>query len=312
LALHLEALPTGDAKKLQQRNEKLWRADQLRQQHGGQLADSLMQLFPLNIQAAQTLMLQPRIACLSIQQPWAAMILSGEKVVENRCWRWNNVPRSAKWKVTLGIHSSKGKQEWSKRTAAEKDKYVPDWRDSGSLQFGSVLGIVDLVCICRPNELPLKLRKHRFVNHNPKNWCWVLENPRRLAQPIPRKGQASLFYVAIPDAVVCAGLPVGGNGMATGSRFLTVTEANLKYGSLNLAGGHDLFPKDVFGESSKEAERKVRIMWGDEVFETDIVRPKNIFRCRKWGQFFDANRIQAQDRILLEQLTPYLYRISKA
>ncbi len=100
--------------------------------------------------------------------------------------------------------------------------------------------------------------------------------------------------------------------MATGSRFLTVTEANLKYGSLNLAGGHDLFPKDVFGESSKEAERKVRIMWGDEVFETDIVRPKNIFRCRKWGQFFDANRIQAQDRILLEQLTPYLYRISKA
>lgn len=37
LALHLEALRTGDAEKLQQRNEKLWRADQLRQQHGGQL-----------------------------------------------------------------------------------------------------------------------------------------------------------------------------------------------------------------------------------------------------------------------------------
>lgn len=37
MALHVEALRTGDAEKLQQRNEKLWRADQLRQQHGGQL-----------------------------------------------------------------------------------------------------------------------------------------------------------------------------------------------------------------------------------------------------------------------------------
>lgn len=52
-------------------------------------------------------------------------------------------------------------------------------------------------------------------------------------------------------------------------------------------------------------------MWGNEVFETDIVRPKNIFRCRKWRRFYDANRIQVGDQLLLEQLNPYLYRVSR-
>jgi len=35
--LHLEAPRTSDAEKVQQLNEKLWWADQLRQQHWGQL-----------------------------------------------------------------------------------------------------------------------------------------------------------------------------------------------------------------------------------------------------------------------------------
>lgn len=144
--------------------------------------------------------------------------------------------------MTLGIHSSASRQEWSNRTEAEKDQYVSGWRDPGSLQFGSVLGVVDLVCICRPNQLPLKLRNHPSVKRDPKNWCWVLENPRRFAEPIPRKGQCSLFYVDIPDAVMHTTLQIGENGMATGSRYLTVTEANLKYGSLSLTGGRDLFP----------------------------------------------------------------------
>jgi hypothetical protein len=171
---------------------------------------------------------------------------------------------------------------------------------------------VDLIGICRPNQLPLKLRNHQFVKRNPGNWCWVLENPRRLAVPIPRKGQSSLFYADIPDSVMPRALQIGENCMVTGPHYLTVTEGNLKHGSLSLTGVRNLFPKNVVGGSSKEAMNKLRILWGNEVFETDIVGPKNIFRCRKWRRFFDANRIQAGDRLLLEQLSEYLYRISKA
>jgi DNA polymerase-3 subunit epsilon len=52
---------------------------------------------------------------------------------------------------------------------------------------------------------------------------------------------------------------------------------------------------------------------GDEVITTDIDRTKRIFRRRGWvSRFFKANRICAEDFVLLEQLGPYDYRISRA
>ena len=99
------------------------------------------------------------------------------------------------------------------------------------------------------------------------------------------------------------------------SRHLTVTQGNLDNHHLYLTEVLDIFPEDVFGgpDIAQEASRTVRVQWGSEVVDTDIDRTKNIFRKRGWvGGFFDANRILAGDRILLEQVEPYLYRVSKA
>ncbi len=99
------------------------------------------------------------------------------------------------------------------------------------------------------------------------------------------------------------------------SRYLTVTQGNLDNNHLYLTEVLDIFPEDVFGgpDVTHEASRIVRVQWGDEVVDTDIDRTKNIFRKRGWvGEFFGANRVQAGDRILLEQVEPYLYRVSKA
>jgi hypothetical protein len=47
--------------------------------------------------------------------------------------------------------------------------------------------------------------------------------------------------------------------------------------------------------------------------ETDIVSDKKIFRKRGWvRRFCAANQLQAGDKVLLEQLSPYLYRVSRA
>jgi hypothetical protein len=100
--------------------------------------------------------------------------------------------------------------------------------------------------------------------------------------------------------------------MAIASRYLTVSDANLRWGSVCLNGARELFPQDVIGSSSWHAPRIIRVQWGNDIVETDIVGPKNIFRRRVWRCFYDANRIQRGDRVLLEQLDPYLYRISKA
>jgi hypothetical protein len=98
------------------------------------------------------------------------------------------------------------------------------------------------------------------------------------------------------------------------SRLLQVTQANLDYRHLYVTEAQDFFPSDVFGGANKTeaAPRTVRLLFGSEAVDTDIDQTKNIFRRRSWvGRFFDANRVRAGDRIRLEQLEPYVYRVSK-
>lgn len=102
--------------------------------------------------------------------------------------------------------------------------------------------------------------------------------------------------------------------MAIVSRLLTVTQGNIDNSHLYLTDVMDMFPADVLGgeDESRAAPRTVRVMWGDEAVDTDIDRSKNIFRRRSWvGRFFDEAQVQAGDRVLLEQLEPYLYRVSR-
>jgi hypothetical protein len=99
------------------------------------------------------------------------------------------------------------------------------------------------------------------------------------------------------------------------SRYLAITQGNVDNNHMYLTDCMDMFPDDVFGgpDESQEAPRTVRVQCGDEVVDTDIVRDKNIFRRRGWvRQFFSDARISAGDRVLLEQLEPYLYRVSRA
>ena len=257
-----------------------------------------------------------KVPCLSIQQPWPEMILTGEKPVENRSRSWKKFQNwQSEGKVLLAIHSGqKTKQlEWSRLTDDEKQKYQSD-------QFGSILGVVDLVRICRRKDLQpnLKDHKHKYVNRSRTNWCWVLENPRRLVQPIHWKGTTSLpFYVDIPaSALLTSYQNVQRKTLASfisaiDSCCLTVTQGNLNNGSLCVTGAIALFPKDVFGESSQCARRTVSIICGDEEVNTDIVRPKNIFRRRTWRRFFEANGVEDGNSIMLEKLNPYSYRVSK-
>jgi hypothetical protein len=102
--------------------------------------------------------------------------------------------------------------------------------------------------------------------------------------------------------------------MAIVSRFLTVTQGNIDNRHLYLTDVLDLFPAEVLGgeDEARAAPRTVRVLWGSDAVDTDIDRTKNIFRRRGWvGRFFAEARVQAGDRVLLEQLELYLYRVSR-
>src|SRR4051812_23089925 len=123
-----------------------------------------------------------RLKCLSIQQPWADLILSGRKRVENRAWRIGVAAVEGRPGELLGIHASKKGDTMRALPEEELDDYVPGWREEGVL-VGCVLGVVDLVRICRSRDLPPDLRDREFADDDPGNWCWVLANPRPLKEP---------------------------------------------------------------------------------------------------------------------------------
>lgn len=100
----------------------------------------------------------------------------------------------------------------------------------------------------------------------------------------------------------------------TTPRLITITQGNLDHNHIYITDVTDLFPDDVMGgpDESQAAPRTVRVQWGSETVDTDIVREKNIFRRRGWvRKFFSESRIAAGDHVLLEQIDPYLYRVSR-
>ena len=139
-----------------------------------------------------------KIHCLSIFQPIANEIMNGEKPVENRSWKWL---KDRDWKkegpILLGIHASTNKCMWNDYSEEEKAK-LAEKSPTGKVEFGKVLGVVELVEICRPRKLPKKLIDHSSVIKRSDNWCWVLKNPKWFKKPIKSTGQARLFFARIP------------------------------------------------------------------------------------------------------------------
>ena len=120
---------------------------------------------------------------LTIKQPWATLIMQGDKRFEFRSWQ-------TKYRGELLIHAGKSiDREAMKRLA----KYLPK-----KLPLGKILGKVILVdCIKMSPEF-----KEKLLNENSEiyakssfkeNYGWQLENVETFDEPIEVKGHLSLW-----------------------------------------------------------------------------------------------------------------------
>jgi len=108
---------------------------------------------------------------LTIHQPWASLIITGEKTLENRGWRTT-------YRGPLLIHAG-----------------LVTRGITFDLPRGVILGVVDLVdCV------PLADVAGQPFAEGPI--CWKLSNPRRFPRPIPLRGKMGVFDV--PDDLVPA------------------------------------------------------------------------------------------------------------
>lgn len=116
-----------------------------------------------------------RIAAISVHQPWASWIASGEKTIETRS-------RRIRYRGPLVI------------CASQRPKV-------GDLPTGVALCVVELVD-CRPmreEDVPLAIGSGATFSQKLRvsvaEWAWCFESVRRFDEPFPVKGRQGLFYL---------------------------------------------------------------------------------------------------------------------
>jgi hypothetical protein len=120
------------------------------------------------------------VKTLSIRQPFASAILTGDKPIEYRSW-------STKHRGLLAIHASSSKADMGRETREGWLEEFPGLADEfDRLPFGAVIGVAELVG-CEPSE------EYEGM------FEWELANPRRLVTPIKAKGYAAIFHTELPE-----------------------------------------------------------------------------------------------------------------
>lgn len=118
---------------------------------------------------------------ISITQPWASLIASGVKDIENRSRPFN-------YTGSLLIHASKGWSQAGYDFISDKmDEFIPG---KNQHVFGAILGVVNMVgCVDRSES-------RWFLGP----WGFEFENAREFKNSIPWRGQLWIFDV--PDSLL--------------------------------------------------------------------------------------------------------------
>lgn len=135
---------------------------------------------------------------LSICQPWAFAILHGNKRVENRTW-------ATSYRGPLLIHAGKSRQ-WFDCDSVGLVSHAAGRHatpNAPGMHFGALVGVARLVACAHVDHMPIEINvgDQRFVEGP---LCWVLDDVREFANPIPWRGQQGLFDVpdeALPPEV---------------------------------------------------------------------------------------------------------------
>lgn len=134
---------------------------------------------------------------LSIRQPWADLIIQGQKTLELRTW-------TVRHRGPLAIHASQ---------TVERDACLAHDIDPDQVTTGAVIGVVDLVEIMALDAASYEDRRAEHLadapfasvpgpGHDaggqphrvaPTLYGWRLANPRPLSEPVPVRGRMALF-----------------------------------------------------------------------------------------------------------------------
>jgi hypothetical protein len=111
---------------------------------------------------------------LTVRQPWAWAIVSGEKDVENRSWATPHRGRIWIHAAVNPANGTDGKHDTKVMLKALGDRAV----------YGAIIGSVDLVDVITDSPSDWAM---------PGNYHWVLRDPIALPAPVACKGALQLW-----------------------------------------------------------------------------------------------------------------------
>ena len=119
---------------------------------------------------------------LTICQPYAELIVRGDKPIENRHW-------ATAYRGMLAIHAGKSLQWYDQEV--DGDLYGLHLTD---LVLGAVVGTATLAaCLHIDRAWPQRWRHLRDHEHASGPWCWILEDVKRFPEPVPCRGAQGLW-----------------------------------------------------------------------------------------------------------------------
>lgn len=126
---------------------------------------------------------------LSLTQPWAQLVATGQKQIETRSW-------STRYRGPLYIHAAKKFPREAQNLAITLYGNTPILK---YLPFGAIVARAYLLDV-RTTEFMLPRiseKERRYGDYSPGRFAWILTNIEQL-EPFPYKGQLGLFEVNLP------------------------------------------------------------------------------------------------------------------
>ncbi len=137
---------------------------------------------------------------LSLIQPWASLIVLGEKRIETRSWPTTH-------RGPLAIHASKSMPDVCRLLCQERpfrEALARHGLTADTLPLGKVLGIVHLDDCLPTDDLPALTPDERaFGDFRRGRFGWLLSRPHPLAGPLPYRGSQGLW--TLPDDILATG-----------------------------------------------------------------------------------------------------------
>lgn len=115
--------------------------------------------------------------CITLQQPWAGLILAGGKDVENRSW-------STSHRGPLLIHAGRSIDSAAWQFPQVRRHAAPELCH----EMGVILGVVELYDVRAGEQCQLPWASGT-------QWVWLLRKPQIFRRPILYRGAHHLFHV---------------------------------------------------------------------------------------------------------------------